>query len=144
MEAPRLDPATAKSLLYLGEIALGVMILLYVLFGKSRGPESRFRVREADRAAPGTRGSGPDALGQARIERPKILQLTGFRLDGEPHEILGVPREAPAAEVQRAYKDLMKRFHPDKIGPPGSREWTDAKKIAEAINRARDRMLKKS
>ena len=27
----------------------------------------------------------------------------------------------------------MKRYHPDLVGPPGSREWKDAQKIAEEI-----------
>lgn len=78
---------------------------------------------------------------QERARGPVLL--TGFRTDAPPHEILGVAPNAPASEVQRAYKTMMKRYHPDLMGPPGSQPWKDAQAIAEAINRARDALLKK-
>jgi hypothetical protein len=34
----------------------------------------------------------------------------------------------------------MKRYHPDLVGRPGSREWKDAQRIAEAINRAKEEL----
>ncbi len=78
---------------------------------------------------------------QERARGPALL--TGFRTDAPPHEILGVNPNASATEIQRAYKTMMKRYHPDLMGPPGSQPWKDAQAIAEAINRARDVLLKK-
>lgn len=34
----------------------------------------------------------------------------------DPHAVLGLERDAPPAEVQRAYRALAKRFHPDRAG----------------------------
>jgi len=110
---------------------------------RPKSSETRFQVREADLRKPRKLGAQPDDLAQAKIQKPRPLQLEGIRLDGSPHEILGVKRQATSSEIQKAYRELMKRFHPDKIGPPGSREWTDAQKIAEAINQAKDALLKK-
>jgi hypothetical protein len=36
----------------------------------------------------------------------------------------------------------MKRYHPDVVGRPGTREWKDAQKIAESLTAARDSLLK--
>ena len=88
--------------------------------------------------------STSDLLANAKIERKTPLQLEGIRVDGPPHEILGVQPGAGAEEIQRAYRERMKQYHPDKVGPPGSREWNDAQKIAEAINRAKSELLKKA
>ncbi len=71
------------------------------------------------------------------------MRLTGIRIDGAPHEILGVSPQASPEEIQSAYRSLMKRYHPDRVGRPGSREWNDAQQIAEAINRAKELLLKK-
>ncbi len=38
----------------------------------------------------------------------------------------------------------MKRYHPDKIGPAGSREWKDAQRIADAIIKAKEEMIEAS
>jgi DnaJ-class molecular chaperone len=74
-------------------------------------------------------------------KRQSPLQLSGIRIDGAPHEILGVQAKASEAEVQSAYRELMKLYHPDKVGRPGTREWNDAQKIAEALNTARKSMI---
>ncbi len=78
------------------------------------------------------------------MTKSEPLRLSGISIAGEPHEILGVRKTAAPAEIQKAYRDLMKRYHPDLVGPPGSREWKDAQKIAEALNRAKDELLKRS
>jgi hypothetical protein len=116
-----------------------------------------FQLRESDR--PRARRSprlptvsayvGADGrLGaQGSAQKPKNakpLLLNGIRLDGAPHEILGVKEKATRAEIQKAYRDLMKRYHPDMVGRPGSREWKDAQRIAEAVGKARDELLKRA
>jgi DnaJ-class molecular chaperone len=93
---------------------------------------------------PGKAGDGVDLLGQATVKKVQApLQLAGIRIDGLPHEILGVSARATEVEVQSAYRELMKLYHPDKVGRPGTREWNDAQKIAEALNSARKKMLVK-
>ncbi|OFZ21657.1 MAG: hypothetical protein A2X94_07860 [Bdellovibrionales bacterium GWB1_55_8] len=113
-------------------------------------PESKFRNFEANRprAPRGNQPNGPidgAGLAQAKMKRFEgVLRLEGIRIDGSPHEVLGISAAATPAQVQKAYRELMKRFHPDRVGRPGSREWTDAQIIAEAINRAKEALLKKS
>jgi DnaJ-domain-containing protein 1 len=137
----RLDPAQAKQGFLIVQIAFVVIILLAVRLMLSKNHESSFRVREADRKKPSKPAQGPGALAQARIQRKEPLMLAGIRIDGEPHEILGIPKNSEESVIQRAYRDLMKRYHPDVIGRPGTREWADAQKIAEAINQARKQMI---
>lgn len=124
-----------------------------VIWFSNREPESGFRVRESDlkKAKPGGGKSGAQSRLKAPLEDPlanakmdpksKPLRLSGIALTGEPYEILGIRADAAADQVQKAYRDLMKRYHPDIVGRPGSREWQDAQKIAETINRAKTEML---
>jgi len=64
-------------------------------------------------------------------------------LTGLPHQVLGVREDATEWEIRKAHRTLIKRFHPDKVGREGSREWYEAQRASEAINGARDLMLKK-
>lgn len=124
---------------------LGSVVLLLVAVWRvfEKKGESGFQFREAERIKKKAHKS--DSLAQAKLKKKdphSILQLEGIRTDLPPHEILGVPADAPLAEIERAYRHLMKRYHPDRIGRPGSREWEDAQKIAEAINTARDHLIR--
>ena len=132
--------------IFVGLTSVGIAWLVF----RSTQSGSGFKVREADRKR-SSRKIDPNA---PRLENQtlkknaktvgKPLQLPGFRMDGAPHEILGVRADATVNEIQEAYLGLIKRFHPDKIGPPGSREWTDAQKIAATLNEARRVMLEKA
>ena len=142
-----LDPDQLKRVFYMGQGAFGVLVV-FVLWTLNRNKsESVFKVREADikkPRPPGEKGSaqiGQD-LASAKMKQPEVLSLPGIRIDGTPHEILGIPQRATEAQIQVAYRELMKRYHPDRVGRPGSREWNDAQKIAEAVNNARKKMLK--
>ena len=139
----RLGPDGVKQFFYLGQAALGAIFLGVLWMLRSREPKSGFAVRESDLKKPKTRASGAPDLANAKLDRKVPLRLEGIRIDGPPHEILGLQPGADAAQIQRAYRDRMKQYHPDKIGPPGSREWQDAQKIAEAINRAKTELLKR-
>lgn len=104
-------------------IQIGILLGIFFLVwrGARKNSESRFRYREADRK--------PNKTAKKR------LLLEGIRLNGTPWEILGVSRDASAREIQRAYREMMKRYHPDKIGH-------EATEIAAALNRAKEEMLK--
>ena len=147
-----MDPVKLQKLFSLSQIGIGVAFLFLVLWMRRPRDESGFAVRESDREAErkqrlsklnasGARPSLADA--KLRKKNPEaVLLLEGIRLDGAPHEILGVPASAGRSEIQKAFRELMKRFHPDKIGPPGSREWQEAQKIAQTIIQAKDELLK--
>ena len=142
----------ARSFFFLMQVAiLGVLALIVILRSTRKDSSSNFAVREADRerdpkgpAAPRPALGGPQAADAGKAERPRPAQLEGIRIDAAPHVILGIAPDASKSEIQKAYRDQMKRYHPDLVGPPGSREWQDAQKIAEAINRAKEEMLKKT
>ena len=133
-----IEPEKMERIFFFGQLGIGALLLAAFLIFRPRPPESGFRVREADRKdAPWKKGP---AL-QTEARRP--LALPGIRTDGSPHEILGVRQGASPETIQRAYRELMKRYHPDKAARPGTPEWNEAQKIAEAINRAKDALLKK-
>jgi len=59
--------------------------------------------------------------------------------DGEPtdpYEILGVARAASADEVKKAYRDLLGKYHPDRLQHLGGEFREMAARKAVAINRA--------
>lgn len=148
MQPETVSPEIAQKIkenFYLIQMAIGALFLvLGWIFFRPKEPKSGFRVREADLRRPGAQN--PDrsqALAQARLKRSEPLRLPGIRIDGAPHEILGISAQATPEEIQRAYRDLMKRYHPDVVGRPGTREWQEAQKIAEAINQAKAALLKK-
>jgi hypothetical protein len=134
-------PAKAEQMFFYVQAGFVALVVLALYWLTRKKETSAFRVREADKKRPAQFGKTNDTLADAKIPRVEPLRLAGIRLDGEPHEILGIPKNADAAQVQRAYRDLMKRYHPDIVGRPGTREWSDAQKIAEALNQARNRML---
>jgi hypothetical protein len=132
----------------------GFFIAIAWFFFGPRERESQFGLREADRRKPpplpGQKAhpthlplSGPNA-GKPDTSKPRgPFLLEGFVGDGNAHDILGIPRDADEKTIRAAHRELMKRYHPDLVGRPGSREWKDAQKIAETLNRARDELLPK-
>lgn len=158
---PAEGPARVRALVYLAQLGVAGAFVAALLWVRNQDKPSGFRLREADRlkmrpvappqpGAPALGGPGvgrkasakEDELASARMKKPRRpLLLPGFSMDGAPHEILGVGLQASEAEIRRAYRELMKRFHPDQVGRPGSREWNDAQKIAERINNAKDSLL---
>ena len=127
-------------------IFLALLVLTGWIFLRPKDPKSGFRVREADmkrpEGVPGSRKPGEDELANARYNIKRPLQIEGIRIDGPPHEVLGVRPGASRAEILRAYKERMKQYHPDSIARPGTRQWKDAQAIASAINEAKDALLK--
>lgn len=125
------------------QIAISVIFILFWLNARNRAESrSAFKLREADRGLKFKRGASETAAANAPAKK-EPLRLDGIVKDGAPHEVLGISALASEAEIQKAYKEKMKRYHPDRLGPPGSREWEEGTAIAEAINRARDAMLER-
>jgi DnaJ-domain-containing protein 1 len=134
------DPHQVRSTAYMIQVALGAFFVIALLWVRNRESSSFFRPEEARTKVP----PQPQPEQQARVSAKKpTLLLEGFKLNGQPHEILGVSPQATQKEIQKAYRNLMKRYHPDVVAPAGSARWREAQKIAEAINRAKDAMLGK-
>jgi len=130
-------------------IILAVLFLVWMFLRNSRS-QSNFRSREADRDDLNRiLKQGPD-LAQAKLQRKQAeppprppLSLPGIRLEGAPHEILGISESASEPEILKAYKDAIKRFHPDTLqGIPESqlKFYQDA---SAKINEAKNLMLKR-
>jgi hypothetical protein len=65
------------------------------------------------------------------------------RFEGEPHEVLGVKRDADISTIQAAYKHWIKRYHPDRVEHLGPGYLRQATLRAELLNRAKSAMLEK-
>ena len=138
-----MNPKAIEHFFYIAQIVMGAVgIAAAWYFLKPRRPESGFRDLGSD-SKQNLSGSKPtdQDLANARMKRNVPLQLSGIRIDGAPHEILGIKPRATEPEIQAAFRELIKRYHPDKVGRPDSREWKDAQRIAEALHRARTEML---
>lgn len=58
----------------------------------------------------------------------------------DPYEVLGVPRGASIEEVKKAYRELAKKYHPDKYA---GNELADlAQEKMKAINEAYDTIIR--
>lgn len=125
----------ARELFLWVQIGLGVLLFVIVWRNSQKKSESGFGLREADRLR------GKKQSKRVSRERDEVLLLEGIRTDLPPHQLLGVSERASIDEIQRAHRQLMKRYHPDRVGSPGSREWNDAQRIAQALNRAKDVLL---
>jgi DnaJ-domain-containing protein 1 len=117
-------------------------ILIWYRFAQTNKTETRFRSREADRKDLDRLRAGPD-LGEAKlVHKPQPIKaqplaLPGIRMNGEAHEILGVDENASEAEIMKAYKESMKRFHPDRIQGQASSKLNQAKETMLKTARAR-------
>lgn len=114
-------------------LAMGVLWYLW----ESRAPKSRFRYREYERRTSVPHGNSK----KTKSRKPPLL--TGFTPSRDPYVVLGVPPHASKKEILTAHRNLMKQYHPDRVGRPGSQSWKDAQEIATAINQAKDTLLKR-
>jgi len=125
---------------------VGIFFCIRILRSAQTG--SQFRVREADRTDLNKLREGPD-LAQAKLTPKKSsappvppLALPGIRLSGEPHEILGIEEDANEVEIMKAYKDAIKRFHPDRIQGQAKEQIQFYEQASAKLNEAKDKMLK--
>ncbi len=126
-------------------IFIALLVLVALRFSKNRDAESGFKSggnpdSKRNRLRRPSPALQPDPETAASKQRARLL-LQGVVLTGLPHQILGVREDASEFEIRKAHRDLIKRFHPDKVGQEGSREWYEAQRASEAINGARDAML---
>jgi DnaJ-domain-containing protein 1 len=123
------------------EVFVGLCaVTIFFVWRSGQSASSQFRLREHERQRRATPEKAAD-LADARLKKREQLALPGIRLDGAPHEILGVSAQASKREIMDAYKRLMKQYHPDKVAAPGSAQWNEAQKIASAINAAKEKLL---
>ncbi len=125
----------------------GIIFCFRIL--KGAHPKSQFKVREADRADAIRTKGGPD-LAQAKLNQskqkappPPPLGLPGMRMVGEPHEILGIAEDASEAEIMKAYKEAIKRFHPDRIQGQAQEQLKFYQEASSKLNSAKEEMLKR-
>ena len=106
---------------------------------------SNFKKREANRDDLDRLMKNEHDLANAKIRKPKSvippLSLPGISLTGEPHEILGVDLEASESEIMRAYKDKIKRFHPDRIQGQAKDQMKFYEQASAKINQAKEAMI---
>ncbi|WP_216326003.1 J domain-containing protein [Deinococcus aestuarii] len=67
--------------------------------------------------------------------------LGGTGGGGEPHEVLGVGPDASPEEIRAAYRDLAKKYHPDRVGHLGPEFRQLAERRMQAINAAYRKLL---
>jgi hypothetical protein len=89
-----------------------------------------------DRRFPGWRQTG-QAHGDASrsgASQGHAARRSGSISEDEAYEILGLKKGAPARDITRAHRDLMKKFHPDLGG---------ATDLAARVNEAKDVLMRR-
>lgn len=77
--------------------------------------------------------------------RPEFVQLAAgivIRKDTSDFEVLGVPPDAPAAEIKRVYRTLAAHFHPDSLHGLSPEQQHAATEAFMRIRNAYERIMK--
>ncbi len=67
---------------------------------------------------------------------------SGARQIKDPYEVLGVPSEVTDGELERVYRDLLKKYHPDRVQHLGAEFQEMAEERAKAITEAHAKILR--
>jgi hypothetical protein len=133
-----------ENFLELQFVLLGLFAWIFISALRKQDPQSRFKVREADRLKSQPKPQSSTAPSAASLEKTAPdLRLPGFRLTGKPHEILGIPAQSGINEINEAYRSLMKQVHPDlheKVAAEQLRYYENASKV---FTDAKIEMIKK-
>lgn len=78
------------------------------------------------------RRPGAGRRGREESSAPRV----GDEAPGDPYEILGITRSASADEVKKAYRDLLGKYHPDRLQHLGGEFRELAARKAVEINKA--------
>ncbi len=98
--------------------------------------------RKASEATRGGRPTGADARDRETPEGRLEIRWKGFTADSEPWEVLGVGRDASAAQIKSAYRSLIAKFHPDRFQNLTAAEVEALERDAKLINAAYARMAR--
>ena len=134
-----------------GILFFGALLILVYLRNKST--PSQFKNREANRKDLDQLWKRGEDLSQSRLvgkkpqskpatPPPPPLALPGLRMNGAPHEILGIAENATEAEIMKAYKEAIKRFHPDTIQGAAKDQIQFYQEASARINEAKNLLIK--
>lgn len=119
----------------LASLARPALLALYAVCLRDDPDGARLLEAYLDRRFPGWRATadahadaGGVGAGESRARRAGTIS------EDEAYEILGLEKGAPAADIARAHRDLMKKFHPDLGGTTG---------LAARVNEAKDVLLRR-
>lgn len=123
-------PDEAKQL---DQLTRGRLMELYGVCRTDDPDGARLLEAYFDRRFPGWRQTG-DGQRDAGGVGGGAPRPTGSISEDEAYEILGLEKGAPAADIARAHRDLMKKLHPDLGGT------TD---LAARVNEAKDVLMRR-
>jgi DnaJ-class molecular chaperone len=128
-------------------VLLGMAIIFVWNNIRTSKNASNFKKREANRDDLDRLMKIERDLANAKIHKSKPaaapLSLPGITLHGEPHEILDIAPEANESEIIRAYKDKIKKFHPDRIQGQAKDQMKFYEQASAKINQAKEAMISK-
>lgn len=104
---------------------LGLLWWYLYRYSKRRGYEGQ------GFSAPGGDGNS-DSRGKGRT--------TGDHARRDPYQILGIGRNASQSEIRHAYKDLVNKYHPDKVSHLGKEFQALAEKRFRDIQEAYEKL----
>jgi hypothetical protein len=136
-----------QALIFIGVVATAVMykrrqkLMEKDIGANPLAPDPRLSVRRTP--VPGApAGAGAEAPPPKSEAPPKVESaFPNWSKETPPHQILGVKPGASPAEIETAYKKLLKRYHPDRFSSWGAGYQTRAHHVILLIQDARDRLL---
>ena len=107
-------------------------------FFKKNGPSSFFKRRPAS----GTENPGGRSGPRNRKEQASSQTGRTFQESDNPYEVLGLKPDATPEQIQAAYRELAKKYHPDRLSHLGEDFAHLANEKFLAIQKAYDKLNK--